>query len=95
MKVFKVDTIENSGENWLIADFGTDQDDNKHYILTTDHVPASHLYMMGTAREHAELACKLLNGWWEEDERIVDFLKGEVQSGDEDGVSDGAGRADS
>ena len=62
---FKVDTIENAGDNWLIADFGVDVEDNKHYILTTDHIHASELAALGTAREQAELACKLLNAQYE------------------------------
>jgi uncharacterized ParB-like nuclease family protein len=36
-EIFKADTMENVGENHLIADFGVDQD-GKHYILTTNHI---------------------------------------------------------
>lgn len=59
--MFKVDTIENVGDNWLIADFGTDQD-GKHYILTTDGVRGSELSAIsGGAQQDAELVCRLLN----------------------------------
>ena len=61
MDIFKVDTIENAGNNWLIADFGTDTD-GKHYILTTNYVHASEFTTYsGGAKEDAELVCKLLN----------------------------------
>lgn len=65
MAVFKVDTIEQAGENWLIADFGVDSD-GEHYILTTDHVHASEMadYDLG-AKGDAELVAKLLNGYYE------------------------------
>jgi hypothetical protein len=58
---FKVDLMENSGENWLIADFGVSSGDDQHYILTTDHVHASELWRLGTAREQVTLVCELLN----------------------------------
>lgn len=65
MDIFKVDTIENSGDNWLIADFGVDQD-GKHYILTTNQVHASELHQYsGGAKADAELVCKLLNGGYD------------------------------
>ena len=63
MRIFKVDTIENAGENWLIADFGVGRD-GKHYILTTDGVHASQLGLLGDAKEQADLACDLLNDHW-------------------------------
>lgn len=58
---YKVDTVENIGDNWLIADFGTDMD-GKNYILSTNYVHASesHQYTKG-AKEDAELVCALLN----------------------------------
>lgn len=58
---FKVDVIGNVGDNWLIADFGMDQD-GKHYILVTDRIHASDLHMVsGGAKEDAERVCALLN----------------------------------
>ena len=76
---FKVDTIENAGENWLIADFGVDAEDNKHYILTTDRVHASELAAFGTAREQAELACRLLNTQHEaKGNRLVPVIHGDL-----------------
>lgn len=78
MGPFKVDTIENAGENWLIADFGVDAEDGKHYILTTDHVHASELCALGTAREQAELACRLLNAQHEaKGNRLVPVIDGD------------------
>lgn len=57
---FKVDVIENIGENWMIADFGADED-GKHYILTTDHVRCSEYHeISGGAKYDAELVCRLL-----------------------------------
>ena len=59
--IFKVDTIDNIGDNWMIADFGVDQD-GKHYILTTDHVHASELHQYSDGpKNDAEMVCKLLN----------------------------------
>ena len=37
MDIFKVDILENFGNNWMIADFGKD-DDGNHYILTTNQI---------------------------------------------------------
>jgi hypothetical protein len=64
--IFIVDTVENTGDNWLIAYFGTD-DDGKTYILTTDHVHASELsaYSRG-AKADAELVARLLNEYYRE-----------------------------
>ena len=55
-----VDTMENSGVNWMIAEFG--EDDGKQYILTTSNIHASefHNYSNG-AKADAELVAKLLN----------------------------------
>ena len=69
MGVTKIDTIENSGENWLLADFGVDSEDGKHYILTTDHVHASELFLLGSVREQAELVSILLNEHWKDGRR--------------------------
>ena len=57
---FKVDVIKNIGDNWLIADFGVDED-GEHYILTTDRVRSSESgeVMLG-AKGDAELVCRLL-----------------------------------
>lgn len=67
MKIFKVDTIENAGENWLIADFGCDG--NTHYIITTDHVHASEMYLFSEGgKADAELVCRLLNEYYESKE---------------------------
>jgi hypothetical protein len=63
MDIFKVDTIENVGDNWLIADFGVDED-GKHYILTTNRVHASEAYQLGTVKEQIELVCLLLNEYY-------------------------------
>lgn len=64
--IFKVDTIENIGENWHIADFGVDMD-GKHYILTTDCVHASELYMFSKgAKEDAQLVADLLNKYYDQ-----------------------------
>lgn len=59
--VFKVDTHEHIGENWLMADFGRDYD-GKSYIIVTDHLHASEAgeFTRG-AKEDAELVCRLLN----------------------------------
>lgn len=59
--IFKVDTMDNVGENWLIADFGVDRD-NKHYILTTDRIPCSELHAFADgSKADAELVARLLN----------------------------------
>lgn len=61
--VFKVDTIDNIGENWLMADFG--QDEQGHYIITTDHIRASKSgEFLNGAKEDAELVCRLLNAYY-------------------------------
>ena len=61
MEYFKVNTIENLGDDWLMADFGTDQD-GKHYIVTTNHIHASDTAdILRGAKEDAELVCRLLN----------------------------------
>ena len=52
----KIDTIENSGENWLIVDFGCDENGDK-YIVTTDHVHASE-FEAHTPKEYAEVFVK-------------------------------------
>jgi len=59
--VFKVDTGDKIGENWLVADFGMDGD-GQNYILTTDHIHASEAgeFAQG-AKADAELVCRLLN----------------------------------
>ena len=64
MDIFKVDTIENVGDNWLIADFGEDDETDKHYILTTNQVHASELWRLGTVKEQIELVCLLLNEYY-------------------------------
>jgi len=65
MDIFKVDVIENAGENWMIADLGTDID-GKHYIITTNYVRASELsaYSDGPKGD-AELIVRLLNEYYE------------------------------
>lgn len=63
MNIFKVDTIENIGDNWPIADFGVDED-GTHYILTTNHIHASELYKLGMVKEQVELVCLLLNEYY-------------------------------
>ena len=73
---FKVDVIKNIGDNWLIADFGADED-GEHYILTTDRVHASESdeVMLG-AKEDAELVCRLLKEHYRKvfDEKYQDKL---------------------
>ena len=60
-KPYKVDTIENAGDHWLIADFGNDED-GKHYILTTNYVHASELYGFSKGpKQDADFVCALLN----------------------------------
>ena len=61
MDIFKVDTIDNVGDNWLIADFGYDDNEGKHYILTTNQIHSSELHKLGTVKEQVELVCLLLN----------------------------------
>jgi len=64
MNIFKCDVIENAGDNWFIADFGVD-DDGKNYILTTNYIHASELYMVsGGAKADAELVAELLNEYF-------------------------------
>lgn len=59
--LFKIDIIENLGDNWLIADFGADYD-GENYILTTDHIHATEVgYLSDGAKADAELCAKLLN----------------------------------
>ena len=61
MDVFKIDIIKNSGENWLVADFGVDED-GEHYILTTDRVRASEYGDVSRgAKGDCELVARLLN----------------------------------
>lgn len=70
-KIFIVDTIDNVGKNWLIADFGSDID-GTHYILTTNKVRASEGSLLGTVHEQAKLCCRLLNEHYlgEKDEKV-------------------------
>lgn len=63
MDTFKVDTIENIADNWLIADFGMGEDDH-HYILTTNQIHASEIHKLGTVKEQIELVCLLLNEYY-------------------------------
>ena len=61
--LFKVDTMENFGKNWLIADFGVDQDGN-HYVLTTNQVRASECGgVSGGAKSDCELVASLLDAY--------------------------------
>lgn len=52
----KVDTVDNYGENWLIADFGTDEEGTK-YIVTTDRVRCSE-FECYHPKEYAEVFVK-------------------------------------
>lgn len=64
--MFKVDTMDNVGRNWLIADFGTDAN-GEHYILTTDYVRGSESHkFIGGAKADAELVCDLLNEFYKD-----------------------------
>ena len=59
--IFKVDTSDHIGDNWLVADFGAD-DDGQSYIVTTDRIHASEsAEFTNGARADAELVCRLLN----------------------------------
>ncbi len=61
--LFKVDTIENVGENWLVANFGMDED-GKEYILTTNYVHASEYGLVSDgAKGDCELVAALLNAY--------------------------------
>ena len=63
MAYFKA-TSNNDGENWLVADFGTDAD-GKNYVLTTDHIRASEVgAVSGGAKFDAELVARLLNEYY-------------------------------
>lgn len=73
MKPFKVDTIENAGKNWQIADFGV-APDGKHYILTTNHLHTSNAAKHGNAKTQVELVCKLLNKYYT-DQLVTKFLR--------------------
>jgi hypothetical protein len=46
-----VDTMQNAGRNWLIADCGVERKDNQHYIVTTDHVHASEIIHGGALND--------------------------------------------
>lgn len=60
---FKVDKIENVGENWLIADFGVDND-GEQYILTTESIHLSELHEFSQgAKADCELVARLLNAY--------------------------------
>ena len=60
-KLFEVDIVENLGDNWLIADFGKDED-GKNYILTTTDIHVSEFADVSSgAKGDAELVCRLLN----------------------------------
>lgn len=61
MGYFKVDTVKNIGENWLIANFGLDED-GEQYIVTTNHIHASEYWEISLgAKGDAFLVCELLN----------------------------------
>jgi hypothetical protein len=51
-----VDTIQNVGRNWLIADCGSERADNQHYIVTTDHVHASEIIHGGALNDACLIA---------------------------------------
>ena len=62
-KLFKVDTMDNFGNNWMVANFGA-EDDGKEYILTTDSVHCSeYAGITRGAKGDAELVAKLLNAY--------------------------------
>lgn len=53
--------MDNFGDNWMIADFGVDQD-GEHYILTTNFIHASELHEFSKGpKQDAEFVCELLN----------------------------------
>jgi hypothetical protein len=65
-QIYRVERVPHgkdlSGDNWLIADFGRDMEDNCHYYLTTNYVHASELgYVTGSAREECEACAEMLN----------------------------------
>lgn len=49
---WRIDVIDNVGENWLLADLGEDMDCN-HYILTTDEIHGSELSRSDPASDGA------------------------------------------
>ena len=62
-EIFMADTTENIGDNWMIAEFGEDEDGKQH-ILTTSNVHASELHNYSDgAKADAELVAKLLNAY--------------------------------
>lgn len=64
LQIFKADTKENMGDNWLMATFGTSAGDGKDYILTTNSVHASELYnYMDDAKDDCERVAQLLNAY--------------------------------
>jgi len=64
-QICKVDTVENIGENWLIATTGLSSIDNKEYIIVTDNIHASELDpYFPDPKEDAELIVKLLNKYF-------------------------------
>lgn len=66
IEIFKVDVIENIGDNWMIADLGVDED-GKHYILTTNHIHASELHMFSWGpKRDGKLIAELLNEFYTE-----------------------------
>jgi len=61
--LFKADVMKNSGDNWLVADFGVDHD-GEHYILTTENVRASEVgAITDGAKADCELVARLLNAY--------------------------------
>jgi len=63
MRLFKADTMDNFGENWMVANFGKDYDDKEH-IVTTDCVKCSeYACITRGAKGDAELVAELLNAY--------------------------------
>jgi len=61
-EIFIVDVEENTGKNWLVANFGADIEDGKTYIVTSNHMHADEFYCYSQgAKFDAELVAKLLN----------------------------------
>ena len=54
------------GSDWLIADLGTESEDNKKYYVTTNRVHASELPIVsGGSKSDATLIAHLLNKYYD------------------------------
>ncbi len=73
-KVFIVAVNEETANNWPICWTGQDND-GKHYNVTTNQVPASQLYQYSQgAASDAELIASLLN-WYYSTDKAAEMIK--------------------